>query len=63
MLNGSLDFIFSPRDSQEPLFERLGTKNALKRRVVFDTGHFPHNADIARESLAWLDHYLGPVRR
>ncbi len=61
MINGRFDFLLSPRDSHEPLFRSLGTPPSRKRRVVFDTGHFPHLADIARETLAWLDRYLGPV--
>jgi serine/threonine protein kinase/cephalosporin-C deacetylase-like acetyl esterase len=63
MINGRLDFVLSPRDSQEPLFRSLGTPPNLKQRVVFDTGHFPHYADIARESLQWLDRFLGPVKQ
>jgi hypothetical protein len=32
--------------------------------VVYDTGHadLPHREEI-RESLDWLDKYLGPVKR
>ena len=27
----------------------------------FDTGHIPALQDIMRETLNWLDQYLGPV--
>ena len=30
---------------------------------VFEIGHVPDTRDIIRESNAWLDRYLGPVRR
>jgi len=29
---------------------------------VFESGHFPARADIARETLDWLDQHLGPAR-
>jgi formylglycine-generating enzyme required for sulfatase activity len=62
MLNGRFDFILSSRDSQEPMFRLLGPPPALKRLIQFDSGHVPRSADIARETLAWLDRCLGPVR-
>ena len=40
---------------------RTGTPEADKRHVIFDTDHsIPRNAGI-RETLDWLDKYLGPV--
>jgi eukaryotic-like serine/threonine-protein kinase len=62
MLNGRFDFIFPPGSSQEPMFRLLGTPKENKRRVVFDTGHdIPGNEQI-KETLDWLDRYLGPVK-
>ena len=62
MLNGRFDFIFPPGSSQEPMFRLLGTPKENKRRVVFDTGHdIPENEQI-KETLDWLDRYLGPVK-
>ena len=34
-----------------------------KRHVIYETGHSPPDNEIIRESLAWLDKYLGPVKR
>ena len=62
MLNGRFDFVLSPTQSQEPMFRLLGSAGALKRRIVFESGHYPPHADIARETLDWLDRYLGPTR-
>jgi formylglycine-generating enzyme required for sulfatase activity/dienelactone hydrolase len=62
LLNGRFDF-FSPEDTtQVPFFNLLGTQADQKRRVVYDTGHNIPRPDLIRESLDWLDRYLGPVR-
>ncbi len=62
MLNGRYDLTFSPERSQVPLFRMLGTPDADKRQVDFDT---PHDISLApglsKEVLAWLDRYLGRV--
>ena len=61
MLNGRFDAIEPLETSQLPMFELLGTPEADKRHVIFETDHFiPRNAGI-REMLDWLDAYLGPV--
>jgi len=31
--------------------------------VLFDSGHVPPWPDVIRESLDWLDRYLGPVEK
>jgi serine/threonine protein kinase/cephalosporin-C deacetylase-like acetyl esterase len=62
MLNGRFDFIWPPRISQEPMFRLLGTPTEHKRRVVYDTGHDVPRTEMIKESLDWLDKYLGPVR-
>lgn len=62
MVNGRYDFIFPVETSQQPMFRLLGTPEKDKRRVLFDCGHVPPRNDIIRETLNWLDHYLGPVR-
>ena len=35
-----------------------------KKHVIYESGHgsLPHGEEV-RESLDWLDKYLGPVRR
>ena len=62
MLNGRYDFLWPPRISQEPMFRLLGTPPEHKRRVVYDTGHDVPRTEMIKESLNWLDKYLGPVR-
>jgi dienelactone hydrolase len=61
ILNGELDFFFPAETSQRPLFELLGTPDEHKRRVVYPGGHSVPRPEMMRESLAWLDTYLGPV--
>jgi formylglycine-generating enzyme required for sulfatase activity/dienelactone hydrolase len=61
MLNGRYDSFLPLETSQIPMFRLLGTPEAHKRHVVYDTGHFiPRNEKI-KEILDWLDRYLGPV--
>lgn len=62
MLNGRYDFYFPVETSQRPYFERLGTPPADKAWMVYDGSHSVPGTQLAKESLAWLDRYLGPVR-
>jgi serine/threonine protein kinase/dienelactone hydrolase len=62
MLNGRYDFIFPGATSQEPMFRLLGTPQEQKRRVVYETGHNIPRNEMIKESLDWLDRYLGPVK-
>jgi formylglycine-generating enzyme required for sulfatase activity/dienelactone hydrolase len=61
ILNGELDFFFPAETSQRPMFELLGTPPAEKKRLVFPGGHSVPRVEMIKESLDWLDHYLGPV--
>jgi len=61
MLNGRFDPFYPAQTSQEPMFRLLGTPSQHKRRVVFDTGHNIPTNELIRETLDWLDKYLGPV--
>ncbi len=61
MLNGRFDFFLPEDTTQIPMFRLLGTPEAQKRRVVYDTGHNIPRPDLIRESLDWLDTHLGPV--
>jgi formylglycine-generating enzyme required for sulfatase activity/dienelactone hydrolase len=59
MINGRFDYIF-PLEAQQMLFDALGTPAADKRYALFDYGHgSPPRADLLRETLGWLDTYLG----
>jgi len=62
MLNGRFDFIFPTASSQEPMFRLLGAPIERKRRVVYDTGHDIPRNEMIKETLDWLDRYLGPVK-
>ena len=62
MLNGRYDPMYPPETHQEPLFRLLGTPEKDKRHVLFDCGHsLLRTPDAIRETLDWLDRYLGPV--
>jgi dienelactone hydrolase len=60
VLNGKYDFAF-PAQLQEPFFNALGTPPADKRRIVYPTGHNLPPIETIKETLTWLDKYLGPV--
>ncbi len=63
MINGRYDHFFPVETSQKPFFRFLGTSDADKKYVLYETGHAPPRKDLIRESLDWLDRYLGPVKR
>jgi cephalosporin-C deacetylase-like acetyl esterase len=62
MLNGLYDMACPLELDVRPMFEMLGTPAQHKRLVVYPTDHFIPPDEFLRESLAWLDRYLGPVR-
>jgi cephalosporin-C deacetylase-like acetyl esterase len=62
MLDGRFDFLCPTGSSQEPMFHFLGTPKEHKRRVVYDSGHDLPRTEIIKETLNWLDQYLGPVQ-
>ncbi|HUM00873.1 MAG TPA: protein kinase [Thermoanaerobaculia bacterium] len=63
MLNGRYDHFFPVESSQVPLFRLLGTPEKEKRHVIYESGHAPPRKEFIRESLDWLDKYLGPVKK
>lgn len=62
LINGRYDFVFPLETCQEPLFQALGTRAQDKKHILYDTGHSPPLLPMMKETLDWLDHYLGPVR-
>lgn len=62
MLNGKYDYFFPSATSQEPFFKHLGTPAADKRYILYEDAHDVPRTQLIKESLAWLDKYLGPVR-
>jgi dienelactone hydrolase len=63
MLNGKYDWVFPFETSQKPMFDRLGTPAEHKKFLLYETDHIPPVNGMIRETLAWLDKYLGPVKR
>jgi hypothetical protein len=43
------------------MFDHLGTPPGKKRLTLYDTDHFIPRQELIKETLAWLDEYLGPV--
>jgi len=63
MLHGRFDRFFSAQFQAAPFLELLGTPAADKNLLEYDAAThwpFPRN-EMIRDSLDWLDHYLGPV--
>ena len=61
MLNGLYDHYFPVDTSQNPLFFLLGTPEEDKRHLTYESGHVIPTNELIKESLSWLDRYLGPV--
>ncbi|MBI3696421.1 MAG: protein kinase [Acidobacteria bacterium] len=62
MLNGRYDFFFPIETSQKPLFRLLGTPKENKRHILYESGHNIPRTELIKETLDWLDRYLGPVK-
>jgi formylglycine-generating enzyme required for sulfatase activity/dienelactone hydrolase len=61
MLNGRYDPIF-PVALSQGMFRLLGTPREDKRQVIYESGHNAPRTEMIKETLAWLDRYLGPVK-
>jgi serine/threonine protein kinase/dienelactone hydrolase len=61
MLNGRYDTLGPPQTAQEPMFDLLGTPSPDKQWKLYDTDHIPPRKEYVKETLAWLDRYLGRV--
>ena len=61
MMNGRHDHFFPVNTSQIPMFKLLGTPPENKRQIIYDSGHFVPRNQLIKETLDWLDKYLGPV--
>ncbi len=59
MLNGRYDYYFPYRTSQLSFFNNLGTADADKQLLVYDSDHTgPPMADGIRETISWFDRYM-----
>jgi hypothetical protein len=61
MINGRYDLELELETAVKPMFALFGAGPADKRLVVEDADHVPSPNAVIRESLDWLDRYLGPV--
>ena len=62
-LNGRYDRNLPYEKVAEPLIDLLGTPEEDKRLLLYNTDHIPPRNEFIKEILAWLDKYLGPVKR
>jgi dienelactone hydrolase len=62
MLNGKYDVLFPPKTSSQPMFDLLGTPPEHKRYILYETDHIPPRSEFIKETLTWLDKYLGLVK-
>jgi serine/threonine protein kinase/dienelactone hydrolase len=61
MLNGKYDNALET--GIKPMFDLLGTPAEHKQLKLYETDHIPPRNEFIKETLAWLDRYLGPVKR
>ncbi len=62
MLNGRYDTLYPPETASKPMFDLLGTPDGHKELKLYETDHIPPRNDFIKETLAWLDRYLGLVQ-
>lgn len=63
MLNGKYDSFCPYEAAIKPMFDMMGTPDEHKELKLYETDHVPPKNDFIRDTLAWLDRYLGPVDR
>ena len=62
MLNGKYDTIFPYEASVKPLYDYLGTPPQDKFLKLYETDHYVPTGEIIKETQAFLNKYLGPVK-
>ena len=62
MINGRYDTLAPYETSIKPLFDLLGTPEEHKELKLYETDHIPPMNEFIKETLVWLDRYLGPVQ-
>jgi hypothetical protein len=62
MISGRHDVLRPVATYQTPMFESIGTPDDLKHHAILEGGHAPPQSQLSRETLDWLDQYLGPVQ-
>ena len=61
MLNGHYDFFFPVESTQDPFYRLLGSKKDQKKHLLYETGHNIPRNELIKQTLDWLDQYLGAV--
>ena len=63
ILNGRYDWVYPLEESVHPMLRFLGAPEEHKNLVLFESGHYiPFRNQLIKETLDWLDRYLGPVK-
>ena len=62
MLSGRYDMTFPYETSAKPMFDLLGTPKVDKVLKLYNTDHFIPRNEFIKETLTWLDKYLGRPR-
>jgi hypothetical protein len=62
MINGKYDMSLPYETSIKPMFDLLGTPDKHKKLSLYESDHLVPKNDFIKESLSWLDLYLGPVK-
>ena len=62
MINGKYDTLNPYETSIKPMFDLLGTLEEHKDLKLYESDHIPPRNEFIKETLAWLDRYLGPVK-
>jgi hypothetical protein len=63
MLNGRYDTLYFLDTGIRSMLDLLGPPTEHKRLVLDETDHIPSMNVCIKETLAWLNKYLGPVKR
>ncbi|MCX6834043.1 MAG: protein kinase [candidate division Zixibacteria bacterium] len=61
MLNGRYDMALPYETASKPMFDLLGTPKEQKELKLYETDHFIPRNEFIKETLGWLDRYLGLV--
>ena len=62
MLNGRYDMTCPYELAIKPMFDLLGTPPEEKELKLYDTDHIVPTNEFIKETLRWLDKYLGPAK-
>jgi dienelactone hydrolase len=60
LLNGRYDLLLPYETNTSVMFKLLGAPH--KDHKIYDCAHIVPRNELVKETLAWLDRYLGPVR-